>query len=92
MRSRALPDRTLLIERCEVVDDWTRLENEWLLLRGDRVRTSRFRLAVYSGRELRDRLLQAEFEFATVSLHGGLDGARYGLDAARLVAVARVAP
>ena len=89
-RSRALPDGTVLIERCEVAGNWTRLDNEWLLIRGDRVRASRFRLSVYSGRELRDRLLQAGF--ATVSLHGGLDGAPYGLDAARLVAVARVAP
>jgi hypothetical protein len=36
---------------------------------------------------LRDRLLQAGF--ATVALYGDLDGAPYGLDAARLVAVAR---
>jgi hypothetical protein len=42
---------------------------------------------MYSGSELRDRLREAGFE--TVSLHGGLDGSPYGLDAARLVAVAR---
>jgi hypothetical protein len=35
----------------------------------------------------RDRLLQAGF--ATVALHGGLDGTPYGLDAVRLVTVAR---
>jgi hypothetical protein len=43
---------------------------------------------MYSGSELRDRLREAGF--ATVSLHGGLDGSPYGLDAARLVAVARI--
>jgi hypothetical protein len=42
---------------------------------------------VYSGLELRDRLLQASF--ATVRLHGGLDGTPYDLAATRLVAVAR---
>jgi hypothetical protein len=43
---------------------------------------------VYSGLELRDRLHQAGF--ATVQLYGGLDGRPYDLEAARLVAVARV--
>jgi SAM-dependent methyltransferase len=87
-RSRTLADGALLIERCEIVDDWTRADNEWILLRGDRVvRIWRFRLTVYSGLELRDRLHEAGF--ADVSLHGDLEGAPYGLDSTRLVAVAR---
>jgi hypothetical protein len=84
---RAFPDGTLLIERTKIAEDWTRIENEWILMRGDQVRRSRFRLSVYFGQELRDRLLQAGF--ASVALHGGLDGGPYGLDATRLVAVAR---
>ena len=87
-RSRALVDGAVLIERCEILEDWTRVDNEWILLRGDRVvRTWRSRLTVYSGLELRDRLRQTGF--TEVSLHGDLDGAPYGLDSARLVAVAR---
>ena len=43
---------------------------------------------MYSGLELKDRLVEAGF--AKVALYGDLDGAPYGLDAARLVAVARV--
>jgi len=87
-RSRALADGAVLIERCEVTEDWTRVDNEWILLRGDRVvRIWQFRLTVYSGLELRDRLCEAGF--TEVSLHGDLDGAPYGLDSARLVAVAR---
>jgi SAM-dependent methyltransferase len=88
-RSRSLPDGTLLIERTWVVDDWTRVENEGLLIRDGRVRTYRARLNVYSGLELRDRLLQAGF--GAVALYGGLDASPYGLDAERLVAVARAA-
>ncbi|HWC04493.1 MAG TPA: class I SAM-dependent methyltransferase [Methylomirabilota bacterium] len=86
-RSRSLPDGTLLLDRNEVVDDWTRVHSEGILIRDGQVRTFRQRLSVYSGLELKDRLRQASF--ATVALYGGLDGAPYGLDAARLVAVAR---
>jgi hypothetical protein len=43
---------------------------------------------VYSGRELKDRMLQAGF--AEVALYGGLDGNPYGREATRLVAVGRV--
>jgi SAM-dependent methyltransferase len=86
-RSRSLPDGTLLIERNDAVDDWTRVDTEGILIREGRIRTFRSRLSVYSGPELRDRLLQAGF--ATVALHGGLDGSPYGPEAARLVAAAR---
>jgi SAM-dependent methyltransferase len=87
-RSRSLADGTLLIERNAVVDDWTRVENQGVLIRGGRVRTFQLRLTVYSGLELKDRLGQAGF--GAVAIYGGLDGSPYGLDAGRLVAVARV--
>jgi hypothetical protein len=86
-RSRSLPDGSLLIDRNAVVDDWTRVENQAVLIRGGRVRTFRLRLNVYSGLELKDRLRQAGFD--AVTLYGGMDGSPYELDAARLVAVAR---
>ena len=88
-RSRTLEDGSLFIDRCRVVDDWTGVENEWILIRDGRARTFRLRLAVYSGQELKDRLLQAGF--ARVDLYGNLDGAPYDREASRLVAVARVA-
>jgi SAM-dependent methyltransferase len=87
-RSRSLPDGTILIDRSTVVDDWTRIENHAIVIRDGRAREFRLRLFVYSGLELRDRLHQAGF--ATVQLYGGLDGRPYDLEAARLVAVARV--
>ena len=88
-RSRTLEDGSLFIDRCRVVDDWTRVENEWILIKDGRARTLRLRLNVYSGQELKDRLLQAGF--TRVDLYGSLDGAPYDREATRLVAVARVA-
>ena len=70
------------------MEDWTRVDTEGILIRSAQVRTFRLRLSVYSGLELKDRLVQAGF--ASVALYGGLDGIPYGLDARRLVAVARV--
>ena len=88
-RSRTLEDGSLFVDRCQVVDDWTRVENEWILIKDGRARTLRLRLNVYSGQELKDRLLQAGF--ARVDLYGSLDGVPYDREATRLVAVARVA-
>jgi hypothetical protein len=79
----------VLIDRNTVVDDWTAVESQMILLRAGRPRTLRSRLSVYSGQELRDRLLHAGF--AAARPHGSLDGTTYDLDATRLVAVARVA-
>jgi len=86
-RSRTLPDGAILVERCEVVDDWTGLDGEWILIREGRARTFRYRLSVYSGQELRDRLHQAGF--ARVDLYGNPDGGPYDREASRLIAVAR---
>ena len=88
-RSIALPDGSVFIDRCTVVDDWSGVENEWILVRDGRARTFRLRLPVYSGQELKDRLLTAGF--SRVNLYGDLDGAPYDREAWRLVAVARVA-
>ena len=85
-RSRTLAGGAVLVERCQIVEDWTAIETQWLLIQGDRA-CGAVPPETYSGSELRDRLREAGF--ATVSLHGGLDGSPYGLDAARLVAVAR---
>lgn len=84
------PDGARLVQRHLVLDGWSRLQNEWILLKGGRARTFRFDHAIYSGRELKDRLLQCGF--AQVQLFGGLDGGPYGLEASRLVVVARKAP
>jgi len=83
------PDGSLMIQRPKVVKDWCRIENEWILLRNGQSHTFRFEHSVFSGRELKDRLLASGFSH--VQLFGDLHGSPYGLDAPRLVAVARKA-
>ena len=85
--SEELADGRLLVERREIGDDWTRIRNQWILIEGEKTTTFRFHHAVYSGQELRDRLLDTGF--ADIQLYGDLNGSEYGLGARRLVAVAR---
>lgn len=82
-------DGALFIQRHEIFDDWTRIRNEWSLVRDGIMRSFRFHHTVYSGQELKDRLHASGFD--TVRLYGDLDGAEYGINASRLVAVARKA-
>jgi len=90
MRSNAgstrYPDGALLIQLHEIFDDWTRIRNEWILLKGNRAQRFKFHHTIYSGQELKD-LLRAS-GFAQVKLFGDLDGQPYGPDAPRLIAVA----
>jgi ubiquinone/menaquinone biosynthesis C-methylase UbiE len=81
------PDGTLLIQLHEIFDDWTRIRNEWIVLKENRARRFKFHHTIYSGQELRDLLRAAGF--AEVKLFGDLDGQPYGPDASRLIAVAR---
>lgn len=85
--SQRAADGALLVQRHEIVEDWTRVRNEWTVVRDGRARTFEFHLRVYSGQELKALLGAAGF--ATVTLYGGLDGRPYGLQAERLVVVAR---
>ena len=85
--SEELADGRLLIQRHEICDDWTRVKNQWILIEGDKATTFRFQHSVFSGQELKDKLL--DVGFGEVELFGGLDGREYGREARRLVAVAR---
>lgn len=82
-----LPNGAQLFQRHVVRDDWSRMWNEWTIVRRGRAKTYRFEHTVFSGQELRDLMKQAGF--ADVRLYGGLDGREYGVKAERLVAVGR---
>ncbi len=84
-----LADGSLLVQRPKLLDDWCRIRSEWILIKDGRTRSFTFENTIYSGRELKDRLLSCGFR--DVRLFGDLQGSPYGLDAARLVAVARKA-
>ena len=81
-----LPDGTKLVQRHEIFDDWTRIRNEWILIRKGKAKSFRFHHTVYSGQELKDRMEQVGF--ACVRLYGNFDGDEYGTNAHRLIAVA----
>jgi SAM-dependent methyltransferase len=85
--STVLPDGTLLVERREIFDNWSRVRNEWLVIRKGRVKSFKFHHSVYSGQELADRMESAGF--IKVTLHGNLDGEAFGPDAERLIAIGR---
>ena len=85
MREHA--DGSVLIQRPKVLADWCRIGNDWTLVRDGQASTFHFEHNIYSGRELKDRLLASGF--SSVRLFGDLKGSPYDRDAARLVAVAR---
>jgi SAM-dependent methyltransferase len=85
--SSLLSNGTMMVERHEIFDDWTRVRNEWLLIKNRKVKRFKFHHSVYSGLELRDRLERAGF--IDVKLHGNLRGDDYGPNAERLIAIGR---
>jgi hypothetical protein len=82
-----LADGSLVFQRPQIRDDWTRIRSEWTLVKEGRARSFTFEHTVYSGRELKDRLLSCGFR--QVQLFGDQQGSPYGLDAQRLIAIAR---
>lgn len=84
-RSDDLADGTKVIGRSEIFDSWTRVRNEWIVIKKGRAKSFFFHHTIYSGQELRDRMEQ--IGLTDVRLFGNLDGDEYGLDSTRLVAV-----
>lgn len=86
-RSRKHADGSVVIDRREVFDDWTRVRMEWTIIKGDAIRVYSIDHTIYSGQELRDRFTAAGF--ADVKLYGSIDGAPYDREAERLIVVGR---
>ncbi|HET9218642.1 MAG TPA: methyltransferase domain-containing protein [Terriglobia bacterium] len=82
-----LSDGSILIERRKVLDDWTRIQNDWILIKNGLTQTFPFHVNVYSGQELRDRL--EKVGFVDVKLYGTWEGRPYNVDAQRLIAVGK---
>ncbi len=81
-------DDRLLIERPLLTDNLTRLENQWLLIEGDRVHRTEFSHRVWSAGEISALLARADFE--VLGIYGDFRGGLYDLEAERLVVVAGV--
>ena len=82
-----LPDGSVLVQRPQLRDDWSRVCSEWILIKDGRTQSFSFEHTVYSGRELKDRLRRVGFK--QVILFGSLQGTPFDLNAMRLVAIAR---
>jgi len=77
------------VERHDIIDNWTRIKSQWMLIRENSVQRFEYCVRIYSGQELIDLLRNVGF--ADVVLYGDLDGQPYGPAAKRLIAVARKA-
>lgn len=82
-----LPDGSILVEDRHIQDDWTKIHTDWILIKNGKARKFTFRVNLYSGQELRDRMERVGF--LDVKLYGGWDGEPYNVDAKRLIAVGR---
>ena len=82
----SFPDGAVLFESREVYDDWSRIRQEWTLVKDGRARTFPFTHSIFSGRELKTELLASGF--GEVRLFGDLLGSPFGKGAQRLVALA----
>lgn len=78
---------TIVLEERTPSNDWSTLENRWIILSGNRKKEFRFRLRFYSASELTVLLKQAGFRKTDV--YGDLAGAPYDSKATRLIVVAR---
>jgi SAM-dependent methyltransferase len=84
-----LPDGSLFLQEREIRDDWTWIENRWILVKDGQRKDFSLGHRLYDGAGLRTLLLGSGFE--SVALYGDLDGAPYDNEARRLVAVAQKA-
>lgn len=79
-------DESLLVERPLLVDEMTRLDNEWLLVTGDdQVHRASFSHHVWSTSEIR-RLL-ADCGLQCLGLYGSVEGDLLELDSERMVVI-----
>jgi SAM-dependent methyltransferase len=85
--SDTLPNGDILVQRHHVFDAWSRIHNEWILVRKGRSRVFKFHHTIYSAQELRDRLVEAGCK--DLRIYGSLEGDEYGPNAERLIVVGR---
>jgi SAM-dependent methyltransferase len=85
--AETLPDGTMMVERRQIIDDWSRVRNEWTIILKGKARKFSFLLNLYSGHELREKLQGVGFR--DIKLYGNMEGDPYGPSAKRLIAVGR---
>lgn len=81
-----LPDGSLFLQERKIREDWTWIENRWILIKDGQRKEFNLGHRLYDGAGLKTLLLDTGFE--AVTLYGDLDGSPYDNDARRLLAVA----
>lgn len=79
-------DGSLWIQKHEIADNWTRIKNEWIIIKNNTVKSHHLSHTIYSGRELKELLFKAGFK--KVHLFGDFIGSEYGVNSNRLIAIA----
>lgn len=79
-------DGRILVERPVLTDNLSRLENQWLLIAGDRVHRTEFSHRVWSAGEITRLVEEAGLDL--VAIYGGYGGEDYDLEAERMIVVA----
>ena len=82
-----LEDGSLMLEERMVTNDWTWMQNRWILIRDGTLRELDLSHRLYSAKELAD--LAKDCGFREVESFGGFNGSPYDIKAKRLVMVAR---
>jgi SAM-dependent methyltransferase len=80
-------DGAYILEEHEISDDWSWIENRWIVVDGDRTREFAVSHRLYSAYELSELLERVGF--GEVTVFGDLEGSDYDETAAHLVVVAR---
>ena len=81
-------DGRLLLERPNLIENMSRLDNEWLLIDGDQVMRHHFSHRVWSAGEIRGLLEQCNFKVH--SIYGSYTGDEYDLEAERMIVIAGI--
>ena len=79
-------DGTIILEEAKLSEDWSSIENRWIIIRDDKRDEFRFSLRLYSAAQLSELLKGCGF--GKVQIYGDLSGSPYDHTAKRLVVVA----
>ncbi len=80
-------DGAFYLEERSVLNDWSKIQNRWILIKGNEKHEFNFTHWLYSASELRELLYGSGF--SSVKVYGNLAGRKYNNQAERLIVVAK---
>jgi SAM-dependent methyltransferase len=81
-----LDDGSLIVQNPTIKENWTRVKNEWIVIRGSNIKRFYFEHTIYSAQELIEKIASAGF--SNIKAYGNYDGSLYDNNAERLVIAA----